>query len=407
MKNTISLVFALLTMFSTADAQSNWKSASLTTVSGKKMAGEVDDRQWSGTIEKIEFRADKKSTPQSFDVSSISILLVGDQKYIGQTVEFNASPRKKGELIAKEQRVNQSAFGLLKVLIGGSVDLMQYYDERGQDHYFLRDVDGTLKYLEYGIYRRDYLDQENLTIEVNGFRSFLLKQFGDCSSLSAEIVSTTYDEHSLTRLFKEFYACTGEVIQQPAVKTSSWYFAATVGFSKLSPRYLNSVIRAEFRDLSPTVLPIGGRAFYYPSGPDGGGAFYFGLEYFQYEYAGNVDQRHPYKREQTIRFSVGPRFYITKGSHPLYGEFLVGYDMLIKFEQTTPPSVNPNDINGPLLPEMFRDRNGGGKISMGLNLGVKFGRADLSLRTFLANRNLPGLPKETLYGVGLTSSYSF
>ncbi|MFT5998197.1 MAG: hypothetical protein ACI81P_000649 [Neolewinella sp.] len=407
MKNTFSLIFVLLIMFSTADAQSNWKSANLTTVSGKKMVGEVDDRQWSGAIEKIEFRTDKKSTPQSFDVSSISILLVGDQKYIGQTVEFNASPRKKGELVASKDKVDRSTFALLKVLIGGSVELMQFYDERGEDHYFFRYADGTLKYLEYGIYRRNYRDQENVTIEMNGFRSFLLKQFSECNSFSAQIISATYDEQSLIRLFKEFYACTGEVVKQPVVKASSWSFAATVGFSRLSPRILNSVISASFGDLSSTALTVGGRAYYYPSGPDGGSAFHFGLEHFQYEVAGNVDQRHPYKREQTIRLSVGPRFYITKGSPTLYSEFIIGYDLLIRFEQTAPSSVNPNDLNGPLLPEMFRDRNGRGKISMGLSIGVKLGRADLSLRAFLANRNLSGLPKETLYGNGVTSSYSF
>jgi hypothetical protein len=404
MRNTIILIGLLVITYSTICAQTNWQSATLTTVDGKVMHGEVNDRQWSDMIEEIDFRKNKKSSTLSFNREDIDTLLVGGQIYVGRAIEFIGSSREKSKQVTMDKKSSRSEFGILKVLIEGSINLLQYYDDKGEDHYFIEDANGTTEYLEYGLFRKD---NENRNIELNSFRSFLLKRLEDCNSLSAKIVSTTYDEKSLIKLFEDYHACIGEVINKPTTKTSKWILGVAVGFSKISPEFRNSIVSAAFSEVSPTVVTLGGRLLYYPYGLDGGSAFHFGIEHFGYEYEGSINRSHLYKREQTIRLSIGPRFEFAKKPYPIYGEFLVGYDFLIKYAQTWPRSVNPDDIEDPLSPEMFHERNGSGKISMGLNMGINFGKLDFSIRTFIANRNLSMLPKESLYGIGGNLSYNF
>ncbi len=390
MRKSLFLILPIFLLSLTFSAQSNWQTASLTTTKGEIFTGQVDDRKWSDFITEIDFRADKKSSTQSFDVSNIAKLIIGNQEYEGKAIQYNASPRNKQALVTEDQRIDQSAFGLLKVLIGGSVDLMQYYDERGRDHYYLRDSDGNIAYLDFGTYRREFLNKESRVIEVNKFHEFLLKELKSCGTLSALIVSTTYNEKSLLNLFKEYYTCTGEVIDQPIVPSSQWTFGPTVGYAKLFSVFRYHAIDVVYRDESFSMVPIGGRVLYYPSGLDGRSAFFMGMEYFQYESKVKSGQGLPFKQEQTVRLSIGPRFYFTEDKNTLYGEFSVGYDWLLLYEQA-----------------VFGGRSSGGKIIFGLNLGCKFSGIDLSLRSFIANRNLIGMPRETLYGIGSTVGYNF
>lgn len=395
MKTIYFLVAIILTSSSNLIAQSNWKAATLTTVKGEVLSGEIDDRQWSSNIETVNFRKNKTSLPKSFVYSDVKRMLIGNQEYIGTLVNYNASPRNKEDLIDESNRIDRSRFGLLKVLIGGNVDLMQFYDKEGRDHYFIRDAKNNIQYLEYGTYLKKLANNESRVIEVNQFQVLLLDQFKGCNFLSGKIISTSYSKKSLERIFKDYYKCINEEIEQEVVKSSSWSIGPTLGVSKLFPRFRNNAIAIALSDLSPTVVMFGGKFLYHPLGLDGSYALVFSIEHYQYEFSDDSSQRNLYKQEQTIRFATGPRVYFTNSPYALYGEIQVGYDLLLKFNQVNSSSVDQKDING------------SGRVSIGVNVGVKFGKADLAIKTFVGNRNLPLLPKESLYGIVGAFGYNF
>jgi hypothetical protein len=69
-------------------SQKNYQAASVVTLSGETLTGEIDYKNWKKTPEKILFRKDKSSAGVSYGVNDISSFTVSDDVYKRAIVEI-------------------------------------------------------------------------------------------------------------------------------------------------------------------------------------------------------------------------------------------------------------------------------------------------------------------------------
>ena len=100
------LVLSTLFCFyiTTLHARTNWQPATITTVTGEELTGEVDDQRWRFSVRNLRFRNSEDGQPERYPLSSISAFKVDGRRYIVEDMTINVSPRDPRKLVTQDKK---------------------------------------------------------------------------------------------------------------------------------------------------------------------------------------------------------------------------------------------------------------------------------------------------------------
>ena len=121
----LSLAFLLTSALS---AQKNFLPATVVTLSGDTLNGQIDYKNWSRNPSSISFKVNDNAEAISYDPSMIRSFMVANDIYRSAIVEIDKRYDDLGHMSTDATIVTRTDTVFLNLVVGGSKPLYQYYD---------------------------------------------------------------------------------------------------------------------------------------------------------------------------------------------------------------------------------------------------------------------------------------
>ncbi len=181
-------------------SQKNYQAASVVTLSGETLTGEIDYKNWKKTPEKILVRKDKSSAGVSYGVNDISSFTVSDDVYKRAIVEIVEREDELNKLRIGDSFPTRTDTVFLLSVVTGPKSLYYYTDN--VDHFYITNDDGSYQLLNF----RKFRDADQNVAVIKFYISQLKDYFKNCSVVSNNL---RYKASELRKTFLSYYDCTG------------------------------------------------------------------------------------------------------------------------------------------------------------------------------------------------------
>ncbi len=217
------LIFALLlsSLFCTCvRAQTNWQPGYITSPDGTKQEGEINAVFSEDHFDNIQFRTSVTATVQKIDVADLHSFGTADRSYEVHEVRVNAAPRSVENATLLRDHQTEQGRGALLELLGGDIALLEYRDELGQAHFFLRKLADTLTHLPYAQYLVETADGGRRIRQDKTYLLSLNQIVGDCPGILPKIQRIAYERKAMIKLIRDYASCKDLSLtrQRPAAK---------------------------------------------------------------------------------------------------------------------------------------------------------------------------------------------
>lgn len=411
----LCLLIGLLTT-TTATAQRNWQTGTITTTNGQQRSGEINDKFGVRDIAIVRFRPSKSAPAREYALKELSAFSIADRNYIVQPIVYNATPRRDVDLVsrasAKQNTVDAAA--LLELQRGNDLSLYQWSDDKGRDHFYLRTAAAPqAQYLPYARYKIVHpTKKQDRIVEDPAYRAVLLDAMQACDDASGRIVGTQYTTVGLNRLFEFYYACTDQQPEEDKeIITRPLKFTPTVGISQVHHRF-GELARIDFEgddEIRPFAPLIGVQLNYFLLGEAAGHTLRFSALYSQYGWDGQrvigTTTTNTYThRQRMVQCLAGVRVLAVRRPFPLFIDGSLGINASLSFTNVW---NQVRTLNGEPIVDvnrfMYTGTQGASTGTAEVGLGTYFGPVEVAVRWLRAP--IRGKAAATLNTYALTVGY--
>ena len=206
------LIFALTVLVgSPLFAQENYLPASVVTLSGDTVKGQIDYKNWNRNPSAITFKENDNAEAISYDPSMIRSFAVANDVYKSAIVEIDKRYDDLRHISSDATIVTHTDTVFLNLVVGGSKPLYQFYDN--VHHFYIESGKNIelLKFRKYLTRRMNYATaSEERVVGIVDIYTFQLEEYlKECPSISKMLADTKYDVLSLRKTFLNYYKCAG------------------------------------------------------------------------------------------------------------------------------------------------------------------------------------------------------
>lgn len=223
----LQLIFGLLLLFYTANAQKNYKQGLVVLSNGDTVRGWIDYRNWKVNPHVISFKKDSLSDEhKKYTTDELtSFQVTGFDVYRRAVVKKDILPVEVASLTTLTDSTVTDTVFLRTIVQGKVVSLFELYDFKA--HYYIQDDGAEYKEL---VYKRYLLDNNIDIITSNIYRNQLTKYALDQHAgdkLMRKIEHAEYNEHSLGPVVSALNKLSGDVsyVSDYNKKTDVSFFA--------------------------------------------------------------------------------------------------------------------------------------------------------------------------------------
>lgn len=221
MKKTLLLSGIFLCCLSTF-SQKNFHPATIVTIDGRSLTGEIDYRNWQKTPSTILFRTDKSSEPRNYTVDDLQSFKVSGDVYKRAIVDIMERRDDLAHLSQGSAMDTRKDTVFLLTIVTGPKSLYYYNDN--VNHFYIENESGYewLRFKRYKLKEEVLVASENYAPTSQQYigtnREYIgqLREYlKDCSNLSNDI---KYEVKNLRSAFTSYYDCRGmspEYLQKP------------------------------------------------------------------------------------------------------------------------------------------------------------------------------------------------
>jgi hypothetical protein len=155
----------------------------------------------------IHFRPDENSPELTYAPDLIREFGVNKEVYISAEVNTEISPNTTNALNNSPMLQLKKEKVFLLTVFKGSKSLFYYF--KGKDNFFIAQHD-SFELLIWKRYLKEAKNQAGTSVvaENKKYIGQLSVYLGDCPTIQSKLNNVNYNVNSLTRLFKDYYACT-------------------------------------------------------------------------------------------------------------------------------------------------------------------------------------------------------
>ena len=208
-KNLLAAIFAVL-FCPFLKAQKNYQQGYVVTNTGDTLKGEVDYKNWVQNPERIVLKTSKKEVEYDAVKDIQGFGVNGKAVYVRKQISLNMTPFEPRKLLRSNQWIVVADTTLMiKQLVKGRISLFNFQDLNGKthffvqkegkvieelvDHYYLRNVNGTLFEAHNDLYNNQ-----------------LYGLCEDCTTLKDKLFKYPFLESTFTNLVIKYNACFGD-----------------------------------------------------------------------------------------------------------------------------------------------------------------------------------------------------
>ncbi|MEE4260294.1 MAG: porin family protein [Bacteroidales bacterium] len=271
-----SLVFSLLLLsfssfFSTlSTAQNNYVPGYIVDNSGDTTHGYIEYYEWAITPSKISFKKETNTDPVVYHADDLLAFQLNNYIYQSRFVTLTYSPRSPDNALESATPKSESSKLFLFLLIDGNITFYKYFDQFGNDHYYIETPTDSIDELLYFKYYQVENDKRILHTN-NKYKGQLLFHLRACNTLKSQILDAAYEPGDLHRVITSYYNCTGDTItyqyrntdnfsakrKRSRVKIGLFAGVSTTKISFVSGEgKYNYVLRADFKNSTNPVFGI-------------------------------------------------------------------------------------------------------------------------------------------------------
>jgi len=213
----LSLVFYFLLisfsfLFSTSStAQNNFVSGYIVHNNGDTTHGYIEYYEWTITPSKITFKKEMEAYPVVYQADDLLAFQLNNYIYQSRFVTLTYSPRSPDNALQSATPKSESSKLFLFLLIDGNITFYKYFDQFGNDHYYIETPTDSIDELLY--YKYYQVENDIKILHTNNkYKGQLLFHLRECNSLKTEILDAAYEPGDLLRVITNYYKCTGDTI---------------------------------------------------------------------------------------------------------------------------------------------------------------------------------------------------
>lgn len=215
-------------------SQENFVKGIIVTNSGDSISGYIDYKNWDKSPLEIKFKSNLEASSVSYSPSQLNKFRVGDDTYIGATVERETSSVKIGELEGNSVLNLVSDEVFLRVLISGQKPLYIFKDQNEKESFYIKtDKIELLKYKKYYVFENG----KKYALESKIYLNQLGQYLNQCGDKNLKLSNTKYQQNSLIKTFASYYEnCLGVQVQpetEPKDKLFNYGVLAGVSITSL------------------------------------------------------------------------------------------------------------------------------------------------------------------------------
>ncbi len=222
----IKALFILLTI--SAYSQDNFIPATLTTINGDEIKGELNYQDWKKTPEKIEFKVG--GTVKEYLPGDVKSFQVESDKFIARKVTLDVTEQRLQKMDKSLKTKFEDRYIFLNVLAEGTVNLYEFYGIR--PHYF---AEKGSEFQE--LIKRESFAENNRDLIINRKYIGQLRVFlNDCNTVNIK-ETLAYKRKELSKLVNNYNACVnkdGDAVYAKNLNTQKSRFYVTAGYSSSS-----------------------------------------------------------------------------------------------------------------------------------------------------------------------------
>lgn len=189
---------ALFLCVTSAIAQTNYVTGSVTIKNNQIIAGEIDYQDWKKTPETISFKQGDKI--KIYKPEDLVAFEVSDDKFISRLVSVDVTQQQLNKMTDTDKVKFEDRHVFLNVLVQGNASLYEYYDSR--IHFYAEKGDNFIELI-----KRKKLQEGNQDLMT--FKKYLGQLnvlFNDCNSLKISD-NLEYRRLPLSNIFEKYNAC--------------------------------------------------------------------------------------------------------------------------------------------------------------------------------------------------------
>ncbi|MEN8249592.1 MAG: hypothetical protein ABFS32_11715 [Bacteroidota bacterium] len=206
------LTFTLLvvSVYNQSFSQENYLEGYVINNNQDTVYGFIDYRNWNINPQLIKFKERLDSITTIIYPAGITEFGVEDEIYVTGTVEVEVSPRSVGQLEYNPTLKTKTETVFLQTLISGVKSLYFLKDPKGHENFYIK-RDAAFDLLIYKKYLR-LIDTERVIAENKRYLGQLNLYLAECPSLNSTLSNLSYNKKSFTKVFQEYYRCSGHNI---------------------------------------------------------------------------------------------------------------------------------------------------------------------------------------------------
>jgi hypothetical protein len=213
-----NIVLACVSSFS----QNNFQPATIVTINGQSITGQIDYKNWKQTPSTVSFRTDKTSAPTNYGIDDLTSFTVSGDLYKRAIVDISERREALSHLSLGDSMNTRKDTVFLLTIVSGPKSLHYYTDN--VNHFYIETENGY-EWLRYNRYKvkeevlvasAGYAPTSEEYVRTNKeYLGQLREYLKDCSNLSGDV---KYDIKSLRNTFISYYDCRGinpDYLQKP------------------------------------------------------------------------------------------------------------------------------------------------------------------------------------------------
>ena len=179
--------------------------------------GFIDFKEWKINPNQILFKKSSSDKGVNYSPINITEFSVSDEIYKSAIVKVEQSSIKTNELSDNPVLKYKTDTVFLQAIITGKKELFFLKDNRGKDHFYIKEG-SDYNWLIHKKYYRD-VDGKKLIATNNKYIGQLILYLDNCNSINSILSAATYDQNSLREVFQKYYECTDSRMVYQVEKT--------------------------------------------------------------------------------------------------------------------------------------------------------------------------------------------
>lgn len=201
------ILFLAAVLLALASFSQNFQPATIVTINGKSVDGEINYRNWKKNPSKIQFRKQAAAISETYAVRDLKSFTVGGDSYVSAIVDVDYRSDNSRTLTNESNIIVRRDTVWLRVLVTGTKSLYYYFDIA--DHFYIPKGE-TFELLRYKKYIAVTESDGNVYKYNREFVAQLTKYLEGCELFSSGPAKARYDADYLKGAFTRYFACKSE-----------------------------------------------------------------------------------------------------------------------------------------------------------------------------------------------------